>query len=76
MRHLVPLIGEGTMLADITNKTLKDLVGKLVAEDLAPKTIGELVSIVKKIVASAVGDEGEQLFPGPGTMISWTCPRS
>jgi hypothetical protein len=63
VRHLLPLIGADTKLADITNKTLKDLVGKLVAEDLAPKTIGELVSVVKKIVASAVGDEGEKLFP-------------
>ncbi len=44
-------------------KTLKDLVGKLVAEDLAPKTIGELVSVVKKVVASAVSDDGEKLFP-------------
>jgi hypothetical protein len=34
-----------------------------VAEDLAPKTVGELVAIAKKVVASAVSDQGEQLFP-------------
>jgi site-specific recombinase XerD len=63
VRRLLPLLGQDTQLADITNKTLKDLVGKLVAEDLAPKTIGELIATTKSIVASAVSDEGEQLFP-------------
>jgi integrase len=63
VRRLLPLVGADTPLVDITNKTLKDLVGKLVAEDLAPKTVGELVATVKKVVASAVNDEGEQLFP-------------
>jgi Phage integrase family len=30
---------------------------------LGPKTVGELVATVKKVVATAVNDEGEQLFP-------------
>jgi integrase len=63
VRRLLPLIGAETRLAEMTNKTLKDLVGKLVGEGLSPKTVGELVATVKKVVASAANDEGEQLFP-------------
>jgi integrase len=63
VRRLLPLIGADTQLEDITNKTLKDLATQLVAEGLSPKTVNELVATVKQVVAFAVNDEGEQLFP-------------
>ena len=63
VRRLLPLIGADTQLADITNKTLKDLATQLVAQGLSPKTVNELVATVKQVVASAVSDQGEQLFP-------------
>jgi integrase len=63
IRRLLPIVGPNTPLADIDNGFVRDLVTKLVAEDLSAKTIGELVATTKQIVASAVDANGNYLFP-------------
>jgi integrase len=50
-------------LADVTNSVLRDLIGKLTHAGLAPASIIGHVQVVKLVVASAVDDEGEQLYP-------------
>jgi len=50
-------------LADMTNSVLRDLIGKLTQAGLAPASIIGHVQVVKLVVASAVDDEGEQLYP-------------
>jgi integrase len=63
VRRLLPIVGPNTPLADIDNGFVRDLVTKLVAENLSAKTIGELVATTKQIVASAVDSNGNYLFP-------------
>jgi integrase len=63
VKRLLPIVGPQTPLADIDNGFVRDLVTKLVAEKLSPKTIAELVATVKQIVASAVDGNGNHLFP-------------
>ena len=50
-------------IADITNRSLKDFAEHLVTACLSPSTIREYVQYVKSIVASAIDDNGEELFP-------------
>jgi integrase len=63
VRRLLPIVGPNTPLGDIDNGFVRDLVTKLVAEKLSPKTIAELVATVKQVVASAVDANGNCLFP-------------
>jgi integrase len=61
MRRLLPIVGADTKLVDIHNGFLRDLSGKLTG---APKTVNELLAVVKAVVASA-GDSqtGDPLYP-------------
>jgi integrase len=63
VRRLLPIVGPNTSLEDINNGFVRDLVTKLVAENLSAKTIGELVATTKQVVASAVDANGNHLFP-------------
>jgi integrase len=63
VKRLVPLIGADTPLANIESDTLRDLVGKLLEEELSAKTISEMLITVKQVVASAVDRKGLPLFP-------------
>ena len=60
-KWLNPFLGE-TYLADVNNRLLKELVGKM-AGVLAPASIRDYSQIVKAVVASAVDENGEQKFP-------------
>lgn len=60
--HLNPMIGEQP-LADVQSLALKDVVKRLGAKKLAPATIRNICQVVKLVVASAVDDEGNFLFP-------------
>jgi len=60
--HLNPLIGE-IPLSDVGNRTMKSVVEKLSKKKLAPATIKNICLVVKLVVASAVDDDGNQLFP-------------
>ena len=59
---LLPNLGE-KLLADVSNKAVRDLVEKMSAAGLSAKTIVNYVQVVKLVVASAVNDEGEQIYP-------------
>ena len=52
---------EGKLLADVNNTAMKDFVEHI--SQLAPATIRDYSNIVKAVVASAINDKGEQLFP-------------
>jgi Phage integrase, N-terminal SAM-like domain len=60
-KWIYPFLGE-TYLADVNNRLLKELVGKM-AGVLAPASIRDYSQIVKAVVASAVDEDGEQRFP-------------
>jgi hypothetical protein len=53
---------EEKLLADVTNRTVKELVEKMIVK-LAASSIRDYVNIVKAVVASAIDENGEQLFP-------------
>lgn len=63
IRRLTPLVGPDTPLADLNNGFIRDLVTRLVAQELSAKTIGELIATTKQIVASCVDADGNYLFP-------------
>lgn len=60
--HLNPLIGE-ISLSDVGNRTMKSVVERLSKKKLAPATIKNICLVVKLVVASAVDEDGNQLFP-------------
>lgn len=62
LTHVLPAFGDKD-LADINNSTLKTLVAQLSAEGLSASTITGVVAVVKLVVASAVNDQGEPLYP-------------
>jgi integrase len=59
---LNPLLGDLT-LASVDNKVAKDLVIALGEAELAPKTIVEIVGVLKAVLASAINRDGKQIFP-------------
>lgn len=62
LTHVLPLFGTKD-LAEINNNALKTLVSKLSADGLSASTIVGVAAIVKLVVASAVNDQGEELYP-------------
>jgi integrase len=61
-KWLVPNLGE-LPLSAVDNKAGKELVAKLYAANLAPKTIVEIVGAMKEVVASAIDGDGRRTFP-------------
>lgn len=59
---LLPNLGD-KLLADVSNKAVRELVEKMSAAGLSAKTIVNYVQVVKLVVASAVNEEGEQVYP-------------
>ena len=59
---LNPNIGD-LPLASINNSTVKTLVAKMHAANLSAQTMTTYINLVKLVVASAIDDNGEQLFP-------------
>ena len=58
---LNPHLGD-MQLADVGNAALRKLVAAML-EKLSAKSIVNYIGVAKSIVASAVDNEGEQLFP-------------
>lgn len=50
-------------LTDVTNKIVKELVDAMVSEGRSTSSINSTVYLVKQVVASAVSEEGDQLYP-------------
>lgn len=61
-KWLNPNLGD-LPLASINNLALKGLVAKMHEAGLSAKTISNYVGLVKLILASAIDDNGEQVFP-------------
>jgi len=61
-KWLNPNLGD-IPVTDINNRTLKELVSKMTDEGLSPQTIHTYVKTVKMVVASAVNEDGEELYP-------------
>lgn len=61
-KWLLPNLGD-MLLADVNNPAVKELVSKMVAAKLSPKTILNVVQTVKMVVASATDDDGAPLYP-------------
>lgn len=60
--RILPSIGRED-LANVGNKTAKLLVGRLAEAGLSPASINLAVTLVKQIVASAVDEDGNELYP-------------
>ena len=59
---LLPNLGD-KLLAEVSNKAVRDPVEKMAVANLSPKTVVNYVQVVKLVVASAVNDEGEEIHP-------------
>jgi hypothetical protein len=60
-KWLYPFL-QDKLLAEFNNRTLKELVEEM-AEKLAASSIRDYANVVKAVVASAIDENGEQLFP-------------
>jgi len=60
--RILPAIGR-LDLAEVDNKTAKQLVGRLTEAHLSPATIGLAVTLMKQVVKSAVDGRGNPLHP-------------
>ena len=61
-RWILPNLGNKLLLT-VGNGALRQFVEMLSAAGLAPKTIVNVVTVVKLVVASAVDEEGDQIHP-------------
>jgi integrase len=59
---LNPNIGD-LPLSEINNAVLKSVIAKMSEKGLSPKTIDNYVPVVKMVVASAVDEQGEEIYP-------------
>jgi integrase len=59
---VLPNLGD-LLLVSVGNLALKGLVEKMVKAGLSPKTVNNYSQVVKAVVASAVNEEGEQVYP-------------
>jgi integrase len=50
-------------LSNVTNLALKELVSQMSESGFAAKTIGCYANVVKMVVASAIGPDGEEVYP-------------
>jgi integrase len=62
LKWINPRVGE-MPLSDVKNQAVKDLVSEMSKADFSPKTIWNYVQVVKMVVASAIGDDGEEIYP-------------
>ena len=59
---LNPNIGD-VPLSAVNNLVAKQFIAKLTTSGLSPKTINNIIQVVKMVVASALNENGEQLYP-------------
>lgn len=57
-----PVLGD-VPLSAVNNRALKELVSKMSKDSCSPKSISNYAQVVKMVVASAIGDDGEELYP-------------
>jgi hypothetical protein len=54
---------EGYPLADVNNRAMQEFVEHISGHGLSPATIRDYSNFVKSVVASAINEDGEELFP-------------
>ena len=59
--HILPVL-KNTSLPDLTNKVVKDFVTSLVGR-LSPKSVTNIVQVIKMVKASAINEHGDELYP-------------
>jgi len=59
---LLPHLGK-KLLAEVSNKTVRELVEKMSAANLSAKTIVNYIQVVRLVIASAVDEEGQEIYP-------------
>ena len=59
---LNPSIGD-MPLAEVGNRTLKEVVTTMVGAGLSAKSINNYIQVLKMVVASAVDEDGDELYP-------------
>jgi hypothetical protein len=59
---VLPRLGE-KLLAEVCNKTIRELVEKMSAANLSAKTIVNYIQVVRLVIASAVDEEGQEIYP-------------
>jgi hypothetical protein len=62
-RHIIMWSSPKARSAPKNSTVLKSLVAKMVDGGLSPKSIDTYSQVVKMVVASAVNDEGEEIYP-------------
>jgi integrase len=62
LNHLLPALGS-TPLSSVDNRAMKVLVEGLVHKRLSPQTIKNVVQVAKLVKASAVDENGNELYP-------------
>ena len=60
--HIEPALGR-VLVKDVRNGALREFAQALAAKNLSAKTIQEVLTAVKSIIAAQVNEEGERLFP-------------
>ena len=60
-KWILPILGD-MPLSEVGNAAMKQFVDKCTAAGLAPKTIVSYCALVKLVVASAVNEEGDQIY--------------
>jgi integrase len=61
-KWLNPTLGD-VPLSSVNNSLVKGLVTKMTEARLSPKMVNNVIQVVKTVVASAVNENGEQLYP-------------
>ena len=61
-KWVLPNLGD-KLLSEVSNGALRTLVEKMASAGLGPQSIIAYSNVVKMVVASAVNDEGDQLYP-------------
>ena len=60
--HILPVLGNQP-IAEVNNTSMKTLVEDLVGKDLSPQSIKHICLPVKKVKASVVDANGDELYP-------------
>lgn len=61
-KWILPFIGS-VLLSEVGNGTLRELVEKMSSAGLSPQTIISYSKVVRMVVASAVDENGDQIYP-------------
>jgi integrase len=62
LKWINPRLGD-VPLSNVNNLALKGLVSDMAEAEFSPKTISNYSQVVKMVVASAIGDDGEEVYP-------------